>query len=110
MARANYLFVLLFICACAVFIATTFRIRVKGFWRLFFMTDSVVLTVYLAWDFWAIVRRNWYFDPLQTIGITIANRVPIEEVLFFIVVPFVTILTYLALVKLTGWQSTPEKR
>ena len=30
------------------------------------------------------------------------DKLPIEEVLFFIIVPLMTVLTYLALVKLTG--------
>jgi hypothetical protein len=33
------------------------------------------------------------------------NKVPLEEILFFIIVPLTTIVTYKALLKLTGWES-----
>jgi lycopene cyclase domain-containing protein len=105
MARAHYLYVLLFISACAVFVTALFRIRTPGFWRSFFITDCAVLTVYLAWDFWAVTRGSWSFDPNQILGIVILNKLPIEEILFFIIVPLMTVLTYLALAKLTGWSA-----
>lgn len=105
MARTNYLAVLLFISTCAVFVTLLFRLRFTGFWRYFFMTDAVVLIVYLAWDYWAIAKRNWYFDHNQILGIYLINKVPLEEILFFIIVPLMTVITYLALQKLTGWSA-----
>ena len=36
------------------------------------------------------------------------GKLPIEEVLFFIIVPMMSILTYLALTKLTGWGKAKE--
>ena len=103
MARANYLYVLLFISACAIFVTLLFKIRVERFWRRFLLTDVAVLIVYLAWDFWAISRKNWYFDPEQILGMYILQKLPVEELLFFIIVPLMTVLTYLALKKLTRW-------
>ena len=103
MARANYLYVLLFISACAIFVTLLFKIRVERFWRRFLLTDVAVLIVYLAWDFWAISRKNWYFDSEQILGIYIMKKLPLEEFLFFIIVPLITVLTYLALKKLTKW-------
>ena len=108
MARANYLYVLLFISACAIFVTTLFRIRFPGFWRFFLITDGSVLAVYLAWDFWAVTRGSWSFDARQILGTFIFGKLPIEEILFFVIVPLMTILTYLALQKLTGWSAQDQ--
>jgi len=103
MQELNYLGVLAFVGACAIFITLTFRIRVKKFWKIFIATDLLILAVYLAWDYWAIYKRNWYFDTKQILDVYIFGKIPVEEVLFFIVVPLTTILSYLALTKITHW-------
>ena len=108
MARAHYLYVLIFISACAIFVTALFRIRYPGFWKLFIATDATVLIVYLAWDFWAVARGSWRFDPAQILGVYLFGKLPIEEFLFFIIVPLMTILTYLALKKLTRWSAQDQ--
>ena len=105
MARFNYLQVLLFIAVCAVFIAIVFKIRVPKFWKNFFITDLCIMVIYLIWDYWAITKRNWYFDEGQIIGIRILGKIPIEEILFFLIVPLTSLLTFLALKKLTKWDT-----
>lgn len=101
MAQFNYLMVLGFIGACAVFVNFGFKLRISSKWKLFLLSDSVILLIYLAWDFWAVSKGSWFFDQEQTIGIYIFSRLPIEEVLFFIIVPLMVVLTYLALIKLS---------
>jgi len=103
MQQLNYLGVLAFIGACAIFITLTFRIRVKHFWKIFLATDLLILAVYLAWDYWAIHQGSWSFDPKQILDEYLFGKIPVEEVLFFIIVPLTTVLTYLALCKITKW-------
>jgi lycopene cyclase domain-containing protein len=100
MAEFNYLGVLLFISVCAVGVTLVFKVRAPRFWRTFLIVDSIVLAVYLFWDYWAIEKKIWSFDPAQTTGIKVLGIIPIEEVLFFIIVPLMTIITYLALINL----------
>jgi len=100
MAEFNYLGVLLFISVCAVGVTVVFKVRAPRFWRTFFIVDSIVLAVYLFWDYWAIEKNIWSFDPAQTTGLKVLGIIPIEEVLFFIIVPLMTIITYLALINL----------
>jgi lycopene cyclase domain-containing protein len=100
MAEFNYLGVLLFISICAVGVTLVFKVRAPRFWKTFLFVDSVVLAVYLFWDYWAIEKKIWSFDPAQTIGLKVLGIIPIEEVLFFIIVPLMTIITYLALINL----------
>lgn len=108
MSHMHYIGVLLFIAICAAGVAIGFKISIPGFWRIFLVTDATILAIYLAWDTWAIMKRNWYFDRGQILNIYLLPKVPIEEVLFFIAVPITTIMTYKALMKLTGWKANGE--
>ena len=109
MAQFQYLMVLAFIGSCAVFVNFGFKLKISSKWKLFLMTDVVILFIYLAWDFWAVSKGSWYFDREQTVGLYLFSRLPIEEVLFFIIVPLMVVLTYLALIKLSRPSSKDEK-
>jgi lycopene cyclase domain-containing protein len=100
MRELSYLGVLLFISICAVGVTLFFKVRAPQFWLTFLKVDLVVLVVYLFWDYWAIEKEIWSFDPAQTVGLKVLGIIPIEEVLFFIIVPLMTIITYLALINL----------
>lgn len=100
MGELNYLGVLLFIVMCAIGVTIVFKVRAPRFWRTFLIVDSIVLAVYLFWDYWAIEKKIWSFDPEQTVGIKVFGIIPVEEILFFIIVPLMTIITYLALINL----------
>lgn len=52
-----------------------------------------VVAVYAAWDLLGIVREHWWYNPRYVSGIGI-GPVPIEELLFFVVVPLCGLLTY----------------
>ena len=66
--------------------------------------------IYLSWDTWAIAKKSWFFDHLQIVNVDVLPKVPIEELLFFLVVPVMTILTYKALLKLTKWTPPGESK
>ncbi|MFT4108961.1 lycopene cyclase domain-containing protein [Propionicimonas sp.] len=53
-----------------------------------------VLVVFLGWDAVAIARDHWGFDPARTTGILLPGSVPLEELVFFVVVPLCGLLTY----------------
>ena len=106
MAHLHYIGVLLFIGACAIGVRDAFRLKIPHLWRTFLYTDLTLIVIYLSWDIWAIYKRNWYFDKQQILNINLLPRVPIEEVLFFVVVPFTTVMTYKALLKLTNWDNS----
>jgi len=108
MAQLHYLFVLMFIAFCAVAVTLTFRIRIKHFWRNFLLADGSILVIYLIWDYWAIKKENWSFDSEQILGFYLFGIVPIEEVLFFIIVPLMTVIVYVTLIKILKY--IKEKR
>jgi lycopene cyclase domain-containing protein len=100
MAQFHYLLVLSFIACCAVAVTLAFKIRIKRFWRNFLLADASILVIYLIWDYWAIKKENWSFDSEQILGTYLFSIVPIEEVLFFIIVPLMTVIVYVTLAKI----------
>lgn len=109
MENLHYSYVLLFVAICAVGVNFGFKLQFAKKIKLFLFTDLMILAIYLIWDFWAVSKGSWFFDSDQILGIMLFGKLPIEEVLFFIIVPLMTVLTYLALVKLTGWGKTKER-
>ena len=67
--------------------------RVYAQWRRLLLTLLPVLVVFTAWDVLAIRAGHWSYDPRQTTGLRIGN-VPIEELLFFVVIPTCSILAF----------------
>ncbi len=57
-----------------------------------------VVVVFAAWDLFAIRRGMWSYDPRYVVGLTLPGRLPLEELLFFVVVPICAVLTYEAVV------------
>lgn len=52
-----------------------------------------VAAVFLAWDALAIAGRLWWYDPRYLVGVVLPLSVPLEEALFFLVVPVCAVLT-----------------
>jgi lycopene cyclase domain-containing protein len=65
------------------------------------ITIFFIVIIYGAWDVFAVYRGHWYFDPEAVWGFRIIN-LPIEEVLFFVVIPFCCIFTWEAIKYLEG--------
>ncbi|MBY0441233.1 MAG: lycopene cyclase domain-containing protein [Mycobacteriaceae bacterium] len=53
-----------------------------------------VSAVFLSWDEVAVATGVWTYDARYISGLNIPFRVPIEEVLFFVVIPICALLTY----------------
>ncbi len=50
--------------------------------------------VFLSWDLYAISRGQWTYDLRRMTGILLPGRLPLEEALFFVVIPLAAILTF----------------
>jgi lycopene cyclase domain-containing protein len=55
-----------------------------------------VAVVFVVWDAIAIAAGVWTYNPLYVTGIELLGRIPIEELLFFVVIPLCGLLTYTA--------------
>jgi lycopene cyclase domain-containing protein len=53
----------------------------------------LVLFIFGFWDVYATYRGHWHFNPAAVWNMRIIN-LPLEEVLFFIVIPFCSIFTW----------------
>lgn len=49
--------------------------------------------IFLIWDYYAVANGHWWFDKNQVVGIFGPSGIPIEEFLFFFVVPLAALLT-----------------
>ena len=55
--------------------------------------------IFLLWDAYAIAKGHWNFDRKQILGIFGPGHIPLEEYLFFLIVPIAAILTIEAVTK-----------
>ena len=53
-----------------------------------------VAAVFVVWDAVAIAAHVWTYNPQFVTGLELPARIPIEELLFFIVIPLCGLLTY----------------
>ena len=90
--KAVYLLVLLVCLLGTAPLEVVLRTRVYARWRRLLLTLLPVVVVFTAWDALAIRAGHWGYDPRQTSGIALGN-VPLEELLFFVVVPTCSILS-----------------
>jgi lycopene cyclase domain-containing protein len=62
-----------------------------------------VLVVFVVWDVVGIVRGHWSYSDRYTTGILLPLDVPLEELVFFVVIPLCGLLTYEAVGTVLGW-------
>jgi lycopene cyclase domain-containing protein len=55
-----------------------------------------VAVVFLIWDVIAVAADVWSYNPRYILGLVAPGNLPIEEVLFFVVIPVCGLLTYSA--------------
>jgi lycopene cyclase domain-containing protein len=60
------------------------------------------LVAFAGWDIAAIHAGDWTFNPTYVTGWQLPFRLPVEELLFFAVVPLCAVLTYEAVKRVVG--------
>jgi lycopene cyclase domain-containing protein len=78
-------------------------VRVYRQWRRLVLTLLPVVAVFVTWDLYAIAAGHWSFDTTQLVGVTLPADLPIEELLFFVVVPTASLLALEAVHRVRGW-------
>lgn len=68
------------------------------------------LVVFGAWDIWAIGRGQWTYGARWVTGIELPASLPLEEVVFFLVIPTCGLLTYEAVGRLLDGKVRPWRR
>lgn len=69
--------------------------------RRLLLTLLPVAAVFVTWDVLAVRARQWGFDPSQVVGVRVGN-LPLEELLFFVVVPLCSVLALEAVRRVRG--------
>ena len=54
----------------------------------------VPVTLFSAWDLAAVHYRQWSYNPKYITGVYLPGHLPIEEIVFFVVVPVCALLTF----------------
>jgi lycopene cyclase domain-containing protein len=108
MAHLTYLAVLAGCLAGTAPLEFVLRTRVYARPLRLVLTLLPVVAVFVAWDVYAIARHQWSYDRARTTGVLLPGRLPLEEVLFFLVVPVCAILTLEAVRVVKGWRVGDE--
>lgn len=53
-----------------------------------------VMIIFSIWDIAGIMRDHWSYNPRFVTGLQLPFRMPVEELVFFLVVPVCGLLTY----------------
>jgi lycopene cyclase domain-containing protein len=94
MRHLAYLSVLVGCLAAALWLEPVLKVNVLRRWRRLLLTLLPVVLVFVVWDLLAIAAGHWRFDRGQTTGILLPGGLPLDEVLFFVVVPVCAILGF----------------
>ena len=68
-----------------------------------FTSVAPVAAVFVVWDAVAIFGHVWTYNPRYITGIDVGFSIPVEELLFFIVIPVCGLLTYSAVSTILGF-------
>jgi lycopene cyclase domain-containing protein len=102
-ASLSYVGVLVFVLVASLWLEVVLRTRVLARWRRLLLVLAVVVWPFLLWDAYAIAQGHWWFDTARILGIYLPGEVPIDELLFFLVIPLASVLTVEAVRSVKGW-------
>ncbi len=108
MRHLAYLAVLAFCLLGTLPLELWLGVRVYRRPRRLLLTLLPVVAVFMAWDLYAVSAGHWEFDPAQTLGLVLPGDVPVEELLFFLVVPTCAVLAFEAVRRVKGWPAGDE--
>jgi lycopene cyclase domain-containing protein len=108
MSHLAYLGVLAACLAGSSWLEVTLRTRVFKRWLRLVLTLAPVVVVFVVWDLYAVSRRHWTFDATHVTGIDAPGHLPIEELLFFVVIPICAVQAFEAVRRVRGWSAGDE--
>ena len=108
MSHLSYVGVLAFVVVGTAWLEVALRTRVYRRWRRLLLAVVPVVVVFSAWDLYAIAGGHWTFDPARVTGVELPGSLPLDEVLFFVVVPVAAILTLEAVRAVKRWEVGDE--
>ena len=101
--KLAYLGVLAFILLATGWLEIVLRTRVYRRWKRLLLTLLLPVVIFVIWDIYAISQGHWDFDPDATTGLLLPGALPLEEFLFFIIIPIASILSLEAVRSVKRW-------
>jgi len=98
-----YVGVLGFVLVGSLWLEIVLRTHVLARWPRLVLVMVLVIWPFLVWDAYAISQGHWFFDTSRILGIYLPGDVPLDELLFFLVIPLASILTLEAVRSVKGW-------
>lgn len=90
----SYMAMLGFVVVASFWLEFAFGLRVLRDPIRLVKTIALSTPVFIAWDAFAIANEHWFFAPSLTLGIFGPFGIPLEEYLFFVIVPIAGLLSY----------------
>ena len=96
--NTHYYYLLINIAAISIpFLASFYpKANFSAQWKALFPAILITAVIFIAWDVWFTDLGVWGFNTDYLIGIKLFN-LPIEELLFFLTIPYSCMFTYFAL-------------
>lgn len=89
----SYMAMLGFVVIASFWLEFVFRLRVLRDPKRLIKTIALSAPLFIIWDAYAIANNHWFFSPEKTLGIYGLLGIPLEEYLFFIIIPIAGLLT-----------------
>lgn len=90
----SYLAMLAFVVFGSWWLELAFKLRVLRNPRRLLLSLALVSPGFLIWDAYAISQGHWFFDRSLTTGIIGPFNIPLEEYLFFVIIPIAAVLSF----------------
>ena len=91
--KFGYMAMLAFTVCGSFWLEIVLKTSVLRRWKRALLSILPISTFFLIWDAYAIAQGHWFFNRDRMLGIYGPFDIPLEEFLFFIIVPMAAILT-----------------
>ena len=105
MAHLTYLGLLVGCLVVTAPLELLLRVRVYARWRRLLVAIAPEFVVFVIWVLYAVDQGHWDYSATRTLGVRLPGGIPVEEVLFFLVVPLCSVLALEAVRRVTGWDA-----
>ena len=93
MLEWSYMAMLAFVLIASGWLEWAFDLRVYRNPKRLLGTVAIAAPPFILWDAFAIAQGHWFFDRSLMLGIIGPLNIPLEEYLFFIIIPIAAVLT-----------------
>ena len=92
----HFQYLLLMACCLLITLPLEFVLSARVYRRVAGLAFAIipVVIIFSIWDIVGILRDHWTYSAQFTTGVKLIFGMPIEELVFFIVVPICGLLTY----------------